>query len=221
MIDQLTIGALSSYDDFEASLKERKINAPKKKIIKETVPYSNLVYDFSSIDGEAYWNERTLEYTFEITAKTPLELEEKKRPFLEWIMNIANADIYDPHIEDFHFVGTFEDISIDDSEIEKATITVTFSAYPYMIANTKRTGIYSITSVEKVVHITTNSSHRVTPTFYCDIDYSVEVGDAKYSVTAGELTDDNIKLSQGINAIKVASIGGTGILKIEFLEEVF
>ena len=68
LIDQLTIKSTSSYDDFEASIKERMIGAPKKKIIKETVPFSNETHDFSGINGEIYWEERTLKYVFEIIA---------------------------------------------------------------------------------------------------------------------------------------------------------
>ena len=78
MIDQIKIGDKSSYDDFSASFSNRKIGKPKKKVIKETIPFSNITYDFSAINGELYWEERELEYTFEITADTPEELEELK-----------------------------------------------------------------------------------------------------------------------------------------------
>ena len=66
MIDQLKIGAIGSYDKFGASVSERKIGNPKKKSIKDTVAFSNKTYDFSKIDGELYWEERPLEYIFEI-----------------------------------------------------------------------------------------------------------------------------------------------------------
>ena len=62
MIDQLIIGKIASYDDFGASVAERKIIKPKKKSIKETVPFSNVTHDFSAIDGELYWEEASLEY---------------------------------------------------------------------------------------------------------------------------------------------------------------
>ena len=65
MIDQLIIGSKKSYDDFGASVSERTIHQPKKKTIKETVPFSNITHDFSGIDGEVYWEERKLEYIFE------------------------------------------------------------------------------------------------------------------------------------------------------------
>lgn len=221
MFDQLIIGNKASYDDFEASVAERKNNKPKKKSIKETVPFSNETHDFSAINGETYWEERTLEYVFEITADSPEELEEKKQPFLSWIMNVMNEELYDPFIEDYHFLATFSEIADDDTEIEKSTITVKFTAYPYMISNTKRMGIYNLTTTEQVVNITNNSSHRVTPTFICDIEYTVVKGNTSYALPAGELTSAVFMLAPGTNTMKVRSTAGSGTLKIEFHEEVF
>lgn len=221
MFDQLIIGNKASYDDFEASVAERKNHKPKKKSIKETVPFSNETHDFSAINGEVYWEERTLEYVFEITADSPEELEEKKQPFLAWIMNVMNEELHDPFIEDYHFLATFSEIDDDDSEIEKSTITVKFTAYPYMISNTKRLGIYNLTTTEQVVNITNNSSHRVTPTFICDVEYAVEKGGSSYAIPAGEMTSAVFMLSPGVNTLKVRSIRESGTLKIEFYEEVF
>jgi predicted Ser/Thr protein kinase len=79
MLDQLIIGDKGSCDDFEASVKERVIHPPKKKSIKKTIPFSNVTHDFSAINGEVYWEERTLEYIFEIIANSAEELEEKKQ----------------------------------------------------------------------------------------------------------------------------------------------
>ena len=139
MLDQLRIGDKYSYDDFLASVAERKIGKPKKKAIKETVPYSNKTYDFSKINGEIYWEERELEYILELDAETPEELEELKISLSDWLMNVMEEDLFDPFIEGYHFKATFEDIDFDDSEVEKTTVTVKFSAYPYMLSNEEKT----------------------------------------------------------------------------------
>ena len=112
MIDQLIIGGKASFDDFGASVSERKISYPKKKSIKKTVPFANVTYDFSKINGELYWEERTLEYIFEIMADTPEMLEQKKQAFSNWVMNVMNEKIYDPFIPDYHYLGTYEDQQI-------------------------------------------------------------------------------------------------------------
>lgn len=221
MIDQLIIGDKASYDDFEASVRERTIKDGKKKEIKDSVPFSNVTHDFSAINGEIYWEEKELEYIFEITADTPEELEEKKLAFKTWIMNVMNEKLYDPFIRDYHFLATFNDIDADDSEVEKSTITVMFTAYPYMIANqAKNHEIVLEASEEKTVTVLNDSSHRITPTFTADIAFTVKMGDSSYAVPSGETTDDSIKFAVGKNVLTLEATE-SGTVNISFCEEVF
>lgn len=222
MIDQLKIESTSSHDDFDASVKERKISEPTKKSIKETVPFSNITYDFSKINGEIYWNERNLEYVFEILADTPEDLEIKKQKFVDWVMNVSNEKLYDPYIKDFYFLATYDDIDIDDSEVEKTTITVKFTAYPYMISNEKT--IYQVTTSttdEVVIDILNESSHRITPTLKASVPVTFTLGNLTYSMGATEVTDESVKLEKGLNHITVQKTDKVGALTIEFYKEVF
>ena len=222
MIDQLIIGNKASYDDFEASVRERKDNKPKKKSIKETVPFSNVTYDFTAINGEIYWEERTLEYVFEITANTPEELEEKKQLFVSWIMNVMNEELHDPFIRGYHFLATFDSIDIDDSEIEKSTIKATFTAYPYMIADMKKVHEIEFEANEEItVKIVNDSSHRITPTFITTAPLSITMNGKMNTVGVGTFTDEAFMFAVGANTVTAKSNGTTGTLKIEFYEEVF
>lgn len=221
MFDQLVIGEVGSFDEFEASMKERTIGSPKKKIIKETVPFSNITHDFSGINGEVYWEERELEYVFEITAVSAEALAQKKMPFLSWLMNVVEQPIYDPYIAGYHFIGTFADVSCDDSEVEKSTITAKFTAFPYMISNTEKVYSQNLTTSEVSVTIQNNSSHRITPTFVNSVPMSITFGNTTISVNAGETTNESIKLTVGANVLKMKSTSGSGTVKIKFYEEVF
>ena len=221
MLDQLIIGDVCSYIDFEASVAERRITKPKKKSIKETVPFSNVTHDFSAIHGELYWEETELEYVFEITADSAEELEEKKQPFRNWIMNVMNEELHDPFIKDYHFLATFSDIAEDDSEIEKSTITVKFTAYPYMIANFKRVYTCDLTTEVSTLVVTNNSSHRIVPTFICDIGWLMQIGGASYAISPGEVKDDKFMLAPGKNTLLVTAGAPSGTLRVEFYEEVF
>lgn len=221
LIDSVVIDGVDSYDEYEASVKERVIEMPKKKSIRETVPYSNMVYDFSEIDGELYWDNRTIQYVFEILADSPEALEDKKQPFIAWLMNVQEKEIHDPYITDYYFLGTFDTISVDDSEIEKSTITVTFSCYPYKISKAKKMFKFSITADEIEKRIFQNSCHQITPTFRCDVPCHVVIGDKSYDLVAGDTTDNSIKIDSGINTVKMRSKGGDGTLCIEFYEEIF
>lgn len=230
-MDQLIIGDVHSYDDFEASVAERRNIKPKKKIIKETVPFSNITHDFSAINGEIYWEERTLEYVFEIIADSAEELEAKKQPFISWIMNVANEKLYDPFIEDYHFIATFDDIDDDDSEIEKSTITVRFKAYPYMISNNVRTWEFPVAYTYKEVTVFNNSSHRIIPTIYADVPSKIISNSYIISIPDGEITDERFMLYPGENSLTIATTAttdegvldteATGTIWIKFYEEVF
>jgi hypothetical protein len=224
MLDQLIIEGKESLVDFSASVKESSTNPPEKKVIKETVPFSNVTYDFSAINGELYWEERKLEYIFEITADTPQELEQKKSAFASWVMAVQNAKIYDPYIEDFHFVGTFDSIKYDDEEHkEKTTATVVFSAYPYKVANEpKLQQVLLEAGEEKIIYIANESSHRITPTIISDVAATIEMGNISYSVPSGKTTDDDFMFETGAIQLLIRNTDSVnGSIIFSYSEEVF
>lgn len=135
MIKQLEASGKKSFDDFGLLIATRNISPPKKKSIKENVPFSNKVYDFSKINGEIYWEERTLEYSFDIAEISTEEMEVVKTNAMNWLMNIHDEDIYDPYIGDYHFHGSYKDNSWSE-DFGAGTINVTFEVYPYKISNT-------------------------------------------------------------------------------------
>ena len=134
MIKQLIINGKKSYDDFDLYISERTISQPKKKSIKESVPFSNVVYDFSDINGEIYWEERTLKYVFDFAELSTEEMEKAKSKVLTWLMNVHDTDIYDPYIGDYHFRGSFESDSWSE-DFGAGALTINFSVYPYKISN--------------------------------------------------------------------------------------
>jgi hypothetical protein len=155
-------------------------------------------------------------------AATAEELEEKKIAFNTWVMNVFKEKLHDPFIEDYHFLATFENIDFDDSEIEKTTVTVTFTAYPFMMSNTKRVFTFNIpTASEEVVQFENKSSHKVTPTLIASVPLSFSYNGTTYSIKAGEMTSDSFRLDAGINMIKIQPVATGGTLRIEYVEEVF
>lgn len=222
MIDQLVISGVKSFENFDASVKSRTISKPKKKSIRETVPFSNAVYDFSAINGEVYWEERDLEYVLEIVADTPAQLEEKKAALASWLMNVSEEVLEDPFIKDYHFIATFDDIKEDDEEdVEKTTVTVTFKAYPYMIANSPKIFSFSVVANTEVeVAIPNASSHRMTPTIDADVAVTVKMGNASYGVPAGTTTDDSFKLPVGTTTLTLLA-AEDGNMTFTLVEEVF
>lgn len=224
MLDQLIIGTKKSLDDFGASLAEREIGTPPKKEIKETVPFSNLTYDFSKIDGEIYYEERELKYVFEMIADTPEELEDMKTEFSTWVMNVMDESIFDPYIPNYHFVGTYADIKYsDDDWMIKTTATVKFDAYPYKIANDITEYAVAVAAGdEEEITITNKSSHRLTPTVNTNTAVTVIIGNVSYAVGAGETTDDALKVAASETVVTVKNATSTAAtVTFSFYEEVF
>ena len=206
MIKQLIINGKRSYDDFGVYIATRKISQPKKKIIKETIPFSNVVYDFSNMNGEIYWEERTLEYSFDIAEYTTEEMEIIKSDLLDWLLNVHDADIYDPYIGDYHFHGSFDSDSWDE-DFGAGVLNVSFTVYPYKISNFDTTktesfgvsengvveGNYSIAGLK----IDGKSVQNGTPT----VNNSVEIETMKNNVEI---------LSCGKNLLNIHNISPAG-----------
>lgn len=224
MIDQIIIGDKASFNDFEASVAKRVIRQPAKKEIKETVPFSNITHDFTAINGEIYWEERELEYIFEIIAQSPEKLMEMKSAFAGWLMNIIKQELHDPIIPDYHFIVTYDDMDFDDDEgMEKTTATVSLSAYPYKISNYEKVFEFEIpVNSTKVVYIFNESDHRITPKITADSDITIELDDVKYSMPAGTVEDESFKLEKGLNSVSITNFKNVSCsVSISFYEEVF
>src|SRR5690606_11203503 len=74
----ITFGEKHSYIDFGLTVAERSIGNPRKIKIKERVPFSNQVYDFSGIYGDQEYEERPLTYVFNVKDYKKINLENKK-----------------------------------------------------------------------------------------------------------------------------------------------
>ena len=225
MIDQITIGDKSSFEDFEASVAQRKIKMPKKKSIKETVPFSNRTYDFSAINGEVYWEERELEYIFEITADTPEQLEDLKREFAAWVAGVQEQELYDPHIPYYHFIATYDDLDPEDDEgLDKTTLTVKFTAYPYMVADSQK--VYEAdlaASGQTTLNVLNESTHPVPLTVSTTTRITMKIGTAATApLSPGSGTYGALKLPTGLTTIELTnSEAVAGSVRISFHEEVF
>ena len=224
MTDQLTIGDKDSYDDFDASLARFDAKPPKKKSIRETIPFFNGSYDFSTINGEVYWEDRVIECIFEILADTPEELEDKKAAFSNWVMNVTEQDIYSPFIPDYHFVGTFEEMDYEDDDgLDKTTATVTFLAYPYKVANEpKRYQYITERGGTNTWYIPNESSHPVeayVAITSAQAGNTVQIGDTIKTTTAEPVDTFYLKISPGTVLVHVSSKNGSTTVEIEFTEE--
>lgn len=217
---ELIINGKKSFENFGAYISERKISLPKKKSITESPPFSNLTYDFSGINGEIYWENRELEYSFDIAEFTTDEMEVEKTKLTDWLLNVHDADIYDPYIGDYHYHGSFDSISWEE-DFGAGTLTATFSVYPYKIANEAKVVTVETASGKKYTDyeltFENNSSHRIMPVIESTGEYNIVFGGLSYSVGVGTY-EDTFYLFPGNNTLKVT---GSGKMTISFVEELF
>lgn len=68
--DGITLHDKHSYRDFGAWLKSKTIGIPSTIKITETIPYMQGSYDFTELYGEQTYDDRELEYEFDLHATT-------------------------------------------------------------------------------------------------------------------------------------------------------
>ena len=133
MTSSFTIGEKNSLEDFRMAYASKEIGRPPKNSIRESVPYMNGEYDFSSIMGAATFGSRTLRFTFELVGDSPEELDEALTPFANWCAQVDGEELIDEEVPGYKFTHVYfssDELEEDESGL-KLTYTVEFFAHPY------------------------------------------------------------------------------------------
>lgn len=213
MRDGIQANGLHSQHDFDLCIKMRNIGLPSKKTIRQTVPFMNGYYDFSALNGSPAWNERKIEYAFDVIADTPAELEDCAAAVLDWLCNIHDTDIYDDTMPDYHWHGSYEScaLSYDDSGLA-VEISVEFVCYPFKIANNPIT-----ITMQAGKHTIVNTGMAVAPIVKSDAVAAIQIGTYVSSVPANTEVKLGIDLERGSNTVIVT---GDGSVKFWYYKEV-
>lgn len=216
MIKQLVANGKSSFNDFGIYIKERNPSLPKRRTNKQTVPGMHGSYDFSNLYGEIIYEDRTIEYKFDITGWDVQDLDNERRKVFDWIMNIQETEIIDEYSPNYHWLGSYSDGSWKE-DAEQGLLTVKFSVYPFAISNKALEVNFEATTDKKTIIIENNSSHRVIPKIITDGAINVETETGNFSLTEGEWEVDNFYLKKGSNTLLVS---GSANVCIKYYEEV-
>ncbi|GMR70655.1 hypothetical protein NUITMVRA1_13320 [Aerococcus viridans] len=133
-----TFDGKHSYRDMGMTIDpERNISIPNKIKYKESLPFSNKVWDFSSIYGGPTYEERTLTYKFNLMGK-PIESKADmnmiKTVLLKWLLSPnEKTPLYDDHFPDFYFMAEVEGNNSFEEDWKHGFLKVTFTAQPFMI----------------------------------------------------------------------------------------
>lgn len=218
MIKQLIANGKSSYDDFGIYIKKRTPSLPNKRKNRQSVPGMHGSYDFSSMYGEVIYEDRLIEYVFDITGWDIEDLDNERRKVLDWIMNINDTEIYDDYSPNYHWYGSFDNGSWKE-DAEQGLLTVKFIVYPFSISNRVIEANFNIDSLTKIpIIIDNHSSHKVLPKVKTNNNIVIEKNNNKIELTPGEWEISNFFLDKGENIILIT---GNAEVCISYYEEVF
>lgn len=128
-----------SYADMGVTLTgEKQIGIPNKRKNKRRVPFSNVDYDFSLIYGEQIYEERTLQYYFNIGVKSHdvRVMNNEKTRIINWLLQSnGKQPLYDDDIPGWHFLAEVEGNTSFEEYDSLGILAVTFTAYPFMVRN--------------------------------------------------------------------------------------
>ncbi len=226
-----------SYRDFGVTLGiEKDIGYPEKEKIKVKVPFSNVEYDFSQIYGEQTYTTRPLTYTLNVLDKNKKNTTEKinviETKLANWLMNSnGKQKLYDDAIPGYYFLAEVEGGLNFDELWNRGTLTVPFTAYPFMIAELQEghdvwDDFNFELDVSQLVEFTVNGTLNTTlfnvgtPSTIPEIEASAAMQIVKdgvtYNVPTGKSKSEDFKLQSGENDLKIT---GNGTISFRFYKE--
>lgn len=127
----VVFGSFNSADD-GWWLVGRDAPTPKENEVTASVPYMQGNYDFSILNGQRYFENRTLTYKltlFDSDYHYRMAMEENLKREL---MPIGKQRLYDTHAPGYYWEAKCISVQVeDDEEKGTATATVEFEAYPF------------------------------------------------------------------------------------------
>lgn len=219
-----------SYGEFGVILLSKSIQPPAKKKIKESVPFMNGSYDFSTVgsNGENTYTERSI--TVNLLLPTRKSLYIMYSDVLEWL-NIDQGELIFDDIPDYYFLAEVESASTFEEFSAYGKLTVTFVAEPFKIGVDYTAGnrwdtfnfeedymqdsSYDVVGSKTIILY--NPARAVTPDFVCTAAMVVTVNGSVYNMVYGHNSPYGLKLRPGGNNIGVV---GTGNITILFRKQV-
>jgi len=134
-----------SFYDFHAFLSRAEIGYPKEIKIKERVPYSNKIYDFSYLYGEKCYEERTLKFEFMMNDWGGIVLHHHVSEFVNWLQSgKGKKPLIYTKTPEYHFMAECSEATVEYPISSVAKITATFTADPFRIPNEPDSGLEEV-----------------------------------------------------------------------------
>lgn len=228
-----------SLKDFGLTVSHRDIGYPSKIKRQERVPFSNQVYDFSSVYGGQEYEERSLTYTFNIIGrnfggyrKDYRETQILETAVMNWLMNTNGKVILkDDTIENYYFKAELVTNPSSEFRFIGSELTVEFTAYPFKISELPEghdiwdkiifthdylQNVDFTVEGSKEITLYNNGASVITPTVIASAPMEVILGNIRFSVPAGRSQHDDLVLANLENKLIIT---GNGTISFEFYKE--
>lgn len=233
---QVIFNNINSYTDLNIFLESFNIQPPSKKKIKETIPFMNGSYDFSSVcsNGEVVYGERLIKIKFNLSERNRTSLYIKYSQVLEWLLNVGQKQLIFTDMPDYYYLAEVEDAPSFETIVKRAGIMeVEFVAHPFKYGkNNEGADIWDYFNFEtdyaqetkysisgsKIIEIYNPSAIKITPSVVCSAPIEVTKGSTTYKFNIGNTKDWRFNLDKGKNNL---TIKGTGTIEFIFRKEVF
>ena len=119
--------------DMSVVMHSKSIQPPSKKKIKESVPFMNGSYDFSTVgsNGEIVYTERTITVVLGLPTDSKERLHRLYSKTIEWLMDVGKCQLIFDDIKTYYFMAEVEATSTFDEVMSFGRLTVTFTADPF------------------------------------------------------------------------------------------
>lgn len=192
-------------EDMGLCLASRSLSAPAQKTARVSIPFSHGTLDFSSINGEVYYEDRELSYSFDMIAGSPRELESMISDVTAWLAPVCGDELCDDDVPGYHWIVSAPSISVsrDESGLA-ATVEVAFSAYPFAMADNESRASISV-GVNPLVN---KGGMRARLSVVPDGTVTITIGQLRQTFNGPTAT--NLYLSPGTNEVEVS--GGSALV---------
>jgi predicted phage tail component-like protein len=214
-------------------MQDKSIQPPSKKKIKQSIPFMNGSYDFSTVgsNGEISYNEREITITLGLPTDSKERLQTAYSKALEWLQDVGKSQLIFDDSKDYYYLAEVEDASSFEQVMSYGKLTVKFVADPFKIGvNLEGSDVWDTFNFDEDVaqnvefDVTGNATvniinvgRLVSPTINASTSMTITVGGKTYNVVSGDNKLYGLKLQPGDNTI---TITGTGHIKFIFRKEV-
>lgn len=230
--DGFSFNGKHSFKDFNVWLQEKKIQPPAKVKIKETVPFMNGTYDFSTVGsgGDQVYGERKIQVKIGLRTKSKKELYVIYQLILEWLEDTGRQELIFDNIPGFYFIAEIEEAPEFEEAIKMGNLTINFIAQPFKVSTsfmgddiwdtfnfltdyTQYTNEFTINGVTLVTMY--NNGRLITPVINCSTAMTLSFNGKNYALLSGDNKPWGLKLQNGKNDLTFYT-PITGTVKILF-----